>query len=235
VLKVAGSYQVVAQSAWLPTVPFDLTNGSGAASQMIAQFPSTPQSTYVGTAFTTPLCLVLSDQFDNPVDWVSVTFSPPGSGPSGTFDTATPDHATSGADGIACPSTFTANSVAGSYGVSATASGLAPVQFHLRNVTGGPAAVIAQPLSTPQTAPAGSNFPKPLVVKVVDGSGNPVAGAIVTFSAPLTQPSGTFTGGLTVNQEVTDGAGLASGGLLRAGFDAVLGDSHLQAGGRRRP
>jgi hypothetical protein len=143
VLKVAGSYQVVAQSAWLPTVPFDLTNGSGAASQMIAQFPSTPQSTYVGTAFTTPLCLVLSDQFDNPVDWVSVTFSPP-------------------------------------------------------------------------AAPARR-------------------GPIVTFSAPLTQPSGTFTGGLTVNQEVTDGAGLASGGLLRAGFDAVLGDSHLQAGGRRRP
>jgi hypothetical protein len=218
--KVAGSHQVVAQSSGLPTVSFDLTNGSGPATQMIAQFPSTPQSTEVGTAFATPLCVVLSDQFDNPVEGVSVTFSPPGSGPSGSFGTATPDRAASGADGISCPSTFTANSAAGNYLVTATASGLTPVQFNLTNVTGGPAAVVAQPLSTPQTTPAGSNFPKPLVVKVVDGSGNPVAGALVTFSAPLTQPSGTFTGGLTVNQEVTDAAGLASGGLLRAGFDA---------------
>jgi hypothetical protein len=44
-----------------------------------------------------------------------------------------------------------------------------------------------------QSAPAGARFPIRLAVTVTDAEGNPVPGALVTFSAPLAGASGRFT------------------------------------------
>ncbi|MGH9691546.1 MAG: hypothetical protein ACRD4C_10765 [Candidatus Acidiferrales bacterium] len=100
--------------------------GGGASSvAAIAAAGGTPQSAHTGTPFTTPLQTTVLNN-GNPVSGVTVTFTAPGSGPSGTFTggvaTAT---ATTNSSGVATAPAFTANStVGGPYAVTATASGV---------------------------------------------------------------------------------------------------------------
>jgi hypothetical protein len=75
----------------------------------------------------------------------------------------------------------------------------------------GPAAIVTpNPSSNPQSAPVGTAY-RPLAVTVTDAKGNPVgAGVSVTFSAPTTGASGTFSNNLTTIQARTDGSGMTS-------------------------
>jgi Zn-dependent metalloprotease len=87
-------------------------------------------------AFPNPLKLAALDNQGSPVPNVSVTFTAPSSGASGTFaDTGTrTTPVTTNANGVAVTSTFTANSLVGSYAVVASASGSGSVSFNLQNV-----------------------------------------------------------------------------------------------------
>jgi uncharacterized repeat protein (TIGR01451 family) len=80
----------------------------------------TPQSATVNTAFGTALKVTVTES-GNLLNAVSVTFTAPGSGPSGTFPgpSATAVVATN-ASGVATAPTFTANSTGGSYNVIAS-------------------------------------------------------------------------------------------------------------------
>src|SRR5208337_5172669 len=69
------------------------------------------QSTPFGTGFALPLVITVTDAVGNVIPGVSVTFTTPASGPSGTLRTAT---ANTGATGQVSQ-TFTANGIAGSY------------------------------------------------------------------------------------------------------------------------
>jgi hypothetical protein len=75
-------------------------------------------------------------------------------------------------------------------------------------VTPSPAASIAAFSGTPQSVQISKPFPAPLVAVVKDAANQPVAGMVVTFTAPASGASGTFVGG--VNTAVTDAAGLAT-------------------------
>jgi hypothetical protein len=80
-----------------------------------------------------------------------------------------------------------------------------------RYTAGPPAAVTANPGSTPQSAIAGNPFTAPLAVTVRDANGNPEGtGILVTFTAPTTGPSGTFSNGQTSIQARTDASGMTS-------------------------
>ena len=90
------------------------------------------QSATAGTAFTNPLVATVSDSYGNPEPGVSVTFGAPSSGASATFAsggscTSNPQTyqcvATTNAGGVATSSAFTAGAGAGTYTVSATATG----------------------------------------------------------------------------------------------------------------
>ncbi len=65
----------------------------------------------MGTAFTNPLVVKDVDQYGNPVPGVTVTFTPPTTGASGTFTTSAT--AVTGSNGQATSNTYTANTTAG--------------------------------------------------------------------------------------------------------------------------
>lgn len=62
---------------------------------------------------------------------------------------------------------------------------------------------------TPQSVAVNTIFASPLVATVRDQSGNPMSGITVTFAAPSTGQSGTFTGGVSTVTALTNTQGQA--------------------------
>lgn len=135
--SVGGPYSVTAAAGSL-SLTFSLTNTQpvGPPASMSAQPGTTPQSATVSTAFPTPLAVLVVDANSNPVGGVSVTFTAPGSGASGTFQNTgnNVETDTTASNGVATASTFTANATTGGpYNVVATSGTLTPVDFSLTN------------------------------------------------------------------------------------------------------
>lgn len=103
-----------------PATSLAILSGSGQLSQL-------------NMVFSKPLRVVALDSQGNRVSGVTVTFTAPGSGASGTFaDTGTNSTTIdTNAGGVATTSVFTANDQAGAYTVSASAPGLGSVNFNL--------------------------------------------------------------------------------------------------------
>jgi hypothetical protein len=76
------------------------------------------------------------------------------------------------------------------------------------SVTTPTAATITATGGTPQSATVNTDFASPLAATVKDTSNNPVSGATVTFAAPGSGASGTFSGGTTTATAVTDASGI---------------------------
>ncbi|HTP99216.1 MAG TPA: hypothetical protein VMN56_07815 [Casimicrobiaceae bacterium] len=164
------------------------------------------QSAQVGMPFATPLKVVATDAGGAPLPCVPVTFAAPAFGASATLSASMVLTNTRGEATVAA----TANAVAGSYAVTATAPGVAPVKFALTN-TGFP--------------PALTKSFSPLTVKSQEFStltitiGN-ATGASYALTAPFvdampsgllipTAPTGTC-GGVTATQSaITMAAGTA--------------------------
>jgi uncharacterized repeat protein (TIGR01451 family) len=206
-----GPYNVTATASGPPAVNFSLTNTVGPATQLLAH-AGTPQSAQVTTAFGTLLAAVAEDQYDNPVSGVTVTFTAPSSGATGTFANSTnTTQATTGGNGVATATVFTANTVEGGpYTVAAAASGLATANFSLTNTAGAPTQMSANPGATPQSAQVANAFGIPLSVTVKDAYNNLVPGVVVTFTAPPSGASGTFANTTHTTQATTNGSGVAT-------------------------
>ncbi len=183
----------------------------------------TPQTATLGTAFASGLQVALTNSNGCAVTGaagISVTFSAPAAGASGRFSASNSNAATVGADasGSVSAPTFTANDTAGSYSVTAS-SQYGSVSFSLTNTAVGmPARILAIPLKN-GSASVARRYPKPLQVKVLDASGNPVPGATVTFtlgsatagSCGASTPAGaSFAGGETTATATTGASGLAT-------------------------
>lgn len=211
-----GPYNVTATTGALST-NFSLTNNPGAAST-IAATAGSGQSAETTKAFATALSATVKDQFGNLVSGVTVTFTAPGSGASGTFAgggaTAT---AVTNASGVATSPIFTANTtVGGPYNVTATAPGIAtPANFSLTNTTGAPGSIAATSGSG-QSAQVGAAFAAPLTATVKDQNNNAVSGVTVTFTAPGSGASGTFAGGGVTATAVTNASGVATSPVFTA-------------------
>jgi hypothetical protein len=144
---------------------------------------TTPQSTAVSTAFATPLAVTVTSG-GTPASNVTVTFTAPASGASGVFTTGgtATETDTTGPNGVATCSGFTANTAAGAYTVTATATGAtSPASFSLTNTAGAPAG-LAISSGNNQGATVSTGFPA-LVAQVTDIDSNPVQGVSVTFTA----------------------------------------------------
>ena len=97
----------------------------------LGQLTGTPQSAVLHTAFAQPLGLtVTANDTGEPVAGVVISFTAPASGAS--IAEATPIFRTSGVDG-SVSTAVTANGVAGSYNVTASAAGATSVNFALTN------------------------------------------------------------------------------------------------------
>ena len=211
-----GAYSVTASVPGVATpATFALTNQTGNPASISATSGIT-QTTQISTQFGSALVATVLDAGSNPVSGASVTFTAPSTGASGTFagGSATYTIATD-ANGKATSALFTANSTVGAnYIVTATVTGVAtPANFTLSNTVGSPASITAT-AGTPQSAQVGTAFANVLKALVKDSGGNVVPGAVVTFNAPATGASGTFTGGVTT--ATTDGTGTATSAIFVA-------------------
>ena len=72
------------------------------------------------------------------------------------------------------------------------ASRPASATARLLRPAGPPSVALFASAGSPQSVPAGSAFPYPLEVTLLDSNGNPLSGYQVTFSAPASGPSATF-------------------------------------------
>jgi hypothetical protein len=176
-----------------------------------------PQTTKVGSAFATNLQVTLANKsgctLTGSLSGVSVTFTAPSDGASGTFASTGSNTATVGTDasGAASAPTFTANNSEGDYEVRAE-SRYGSVTFRLSNSATGVAASITAAGPTEQAATVNTQYPQPLQAKVLDAHGAGVQGVTVTFSLG-TGPSGagaSFVGGGAQATARTDASGVAT-------------------------
>ncbi|NEQ45455.1 MAG: filamentous hemagglutinin N-terminal domain-containing protein [Leptolyngbya sp. SIOISBB] len=148
------------------------------------------QSTTVDTAFSTALQVQLRDANGDPF-WLGsdIIFTAPSSGASlsSTHQTVTP-----GVDGIASLTTA-ANTVAGTFTVSAGVTGQTGVNFDLVN-TAGAASILNIIRGNRQNTIVNTAFSDALQVQVTDAFGNAVSGVNVTLTAPLTGASANLAG-----------------------------------------
>ena len=171
-LTVLGVQTPVNQGADVPS-SIAVASGSG-------------QSTTVNTAFTNPLKAVVKDASNNPISGVTVTFTPPVSGASGTFaggvNTAVTD-----ATGTATSVTYTANTISGSDTVTASVPSVTPsASFTLTNSPGPVTHFTVSPSTNAVTA--GNSLS--ITVTALDQFGNTATGyrGTVTFTK-LSNPS----------------------------------------------
>jgi uncharacterized repeat protein (TIGR01451 family) len=140
----AGQTNVTATFSGVTSNSFQLTVLPGTPVS-IAVSSGSGQSATVGTPFVSPLQALVKDGGGNAVPNVSVTFTAPSNGAGVTFGNGTTIYlATTNSSGIATSPTLTANAVAGSYYVTAGATGTAGVaDFSLTNLSA-PALTIAE-------------------------------------------------------------------------------------------
>jgi hypothetical protein len=190
----AGTYTVTATSSY-GSVSFSLTNTATGVPAAIRVSGGAGQRAVVGRRFRRRLAARVTDALGKPVQGVVVNFSVgtgTASGPTASFLGGGQAAGTTDADGVAISPPLLAGETAGRYMATASTDGLAAVAtYRLRNLPGPPRSVTAGLASGESTAP-GARFPIPLAVTVADAGGNPVAGAVVTFSAPRAGPSGRF-------------------------------------------
>jgi adhesin/invasin len=206
-ITVAGTYKlrVAAGSVSALSTSFNITPST--SGQTITAVDGSGQSAPVNTAFGGPLRALVQDSFNNPVAGVTVTFTPPATGPSGTFgDTAT---VTTDNQGVATSPTLTANSQSGTFTVTASTAGAAmAANFSLTNLPGNASKLAF--VQQPSNAVAGQAITPPITVQLQDSNGNPVrqSGIEVTLqSSGITRRVRSISG--TASQP-TDITGLAT-------------------------
>ena len=197
-------------------VPVTLTVADPHVPATIAATGGTPQSAIVNKNFTSLLTATVRDASSNPVSGVLVTFITPTSGASGIF--ACGNTAVTNSSGVATSQILKANTVAGKYTVTASASALTTNPgFAMTNNPGPPASITAT-VGTPQSATVNTAFATNLGASVKDTYGNGVPNKVVTFNAPASGPSGTFAGG--VNTATTNASGVATAKVFTANTEA---------------
>lgn len=220
-----GGYMVTASAtinAAVKSVNFSLTNNPVVPAGLSASSGS-GQSAIINTTFGKPLVAQVVDSKGNPVSdaGVSVTFTAPANGASGTFGNGTATETdTTNASGMATSTPFKANGSTGGYMVTASATingGPQTANFSLTN-TAGPAAGLSASSGSGQSATVNTSFGNPLEAQVVDSKGNPVsdAGVSVTFTAPGSGASGTFSNGTATETDTTNATGLAMSSTFKA-------------------
>ncbi len=172
------------------------------------------QATPVNTAFGSPLVVQVLDQFGEPIEGVPVTFVAPSSGASALFGSSHSVTVTTDANGYA-QATATANTIAGSYTVTATVGSL-NVSFSLANDPG-PLAQLMFKIQPPTAVSVGQRFR--VQVQLRDQYGNAVR--LPNVAIRLSLRAGSGLSGTLVKRTSANGL-------------ATFGDLVLSAPGRYR-
>ncbi len=246
--QTAGVQRAQAVVAGVSTgVTFTASAEAGAPST-VAVSAGDNQSAAAGSVVTTAPAIVVRDRFQNPVAGVSVVYSIiAGNG------TLTSPGATTNASGVATANGWRLGTAVGPNRLSAlvVASGVAsnPIVF-TANGTAGAAAGITPLSSTTISAVVGTTVTPLPSVRLVDASGNPVAGAQVNFTgsagstvsgnAKLTDANGIATvdswllGGTAGNYTLTATSGTLTAAVFTATARAASAASVSVAGGNNQ-
>jgi 5-hydroxyisourate hydrolase-like protein (transthyretin family) len=218
--------QIGAQSA-----PVSLSGSCAAGIPFVSA--GTPQTAPIGSSFSTPLSVHISDASGNPVSGVVVNFAAPASGASAKLSASS---ATTGANGVASV-TATANSTSGAYQVVASVAGFSTTaQFNLTNTD-----FTLGVLNSSLTVHHGYAAFNTISVTPLLGFNSPVTlgcsglpkGVTCTFSSPTVTPSGsTVYSSLTIN--AAGGASQSSATTLSALTGGVVVAFCLLVPGLRR-
>ncbi len=215
--KAGTGYMLAASATGLTGATSNAFNVTAGTAANVAATAGTTQTTPINTAFATNLQVTVTDANGNGVSGVSVAFTvnAAANGAGGAFTGG--NTATTNAQGIASANTFTANGTIGTYTVTASASGISGTAlFTLTNLSGLAASITAVS-GTPQSAQSNTAFAA-LKALVKDGGGSPLSNVTVTFTAPTTGASGTFTGGSNIATANTDASGTATAPTFTANF-----------------
>jgi hypothetical protein len=175
------------------------------------------QPAAVNSPLSEPLVVKVADQYGNPLAGVAVTFAITAG--SGTLSATTAVTNSSGQAQVS----LTLGTTAGTVTVTATIAGVASPAVFSATATPGPPAALTVVSGNNQTGIAGSVLANPLVVKLADQYGNPVAGITVLFAVA----SG--AGSLSASSVVTGGDGRAQV-TWRLGAVGVEHAVHASAG-----
>jgi hypothetical protein len=173
------------------------------------------QSTTVGTAFTDPLTMKVTDQYGNAISGANVDVDFPSTAPSGLFTTPVDSQeftGTTDSSGEVTTGPFRARENAGAWTATAT-SGSLSAEVGFTNTPDDPDSfeVIN---GDDQSTKVGQAFGQALQVQIKDQHGNPVPGENVAFTAPGDGPSGSFPD--DTQPLVTNSNGIASPTTVRA-------------------
>jgi hypothetical protein len=201
-------------SAWVFTY-------SAPASATQLAFVQQPTATVAGLPITPAVTVQLRDVGGNPVAQAGVTIMISLSSGTGALG-GTLSQVTD-ASGLATFSNLWINLV-GSKQLTAASAGLTSALSSAFTITAAAAVNIVATGGTSQSAPIGTQFGQPLQVMVTDSFGNPVVGALVTYSAPGSGPSATLSSG---GSATTNASGLAS---VTATANGVVGGPYVVSG-----
>jgi adhesin/invasin len=171
-INTAGTYTLLATSGSASGLSNSFIISAATSPVVITAYQGDGQQALTGLAFSGPLQALVQDSFGNAVIGVSVTFTAPASGPSGTFSgTAT---VTTNGSGVAVSPALTANADAGPFQVLATVPGAAlPATFGLNNIANSPPATQLAFVQQPTDTTAGQDVTPAVTVQLLDTSGNP--------------------------------------------------------------
>lgn len=213
----SGSYAVDATSGY-GGVTFSLVNTSSGLAAGIGASGGTPQAGTVGSQYAQPLQARVTDPNGSPVQGAAVTFAivPGPTGAGATFVTGATATATTDSNGLATSPPLVANASPGRFGAVASTGGIASVAaYELDNHAA--VQTLTALGGTTRSATIDTAYAAPLTVRLVDGSGQPVEGALVTF----TLGSGAaFAAGGVEATALTDLNGVAASPTLTAGATA---------------
>ena len=138
------------------------------------------QEGVAGTTLPAPLMVQVTDAFGNPIGGVPITWTAEGGGSVSETSTTTDAEGRSSVLRTLGPASGTQTTQAASEDLAGSPLAGSPVVF-THTVTAGNPSGVRIVSGNEQVGLPGTTLPQPLVVDVVDGSGNPVVGAAVTW------------------------------------------------------
>ncbi len=213
--RTAGSYQFEVSASGLTGLSVS-ASASAAPAAALSKVSGDGQADSLGTALSLPLVVKVVDQFGGPSDGQSVRWAVESG--SGSLASSTSTTALDGTARIA----YTLGNRAGNDVITATVLGLGGssgvVQFSASAIARGVAQVVIVSGGA-QSADARTTLPSPLVVRVEDAVGNPLAGVQIAWSS---------TAGATVTPAtaITNASGQASASVV---FGSTAGSVTISA------
>ena len=213
-----GDYSVDAESDY-GTVNIDLSNTASGLPAAIAALTGSGQQATVNAQYAQALQARVTDANGSPVQGAVVSFSvvPGPTGANASFLGGGPANAVTDSTGMATAPPLLAGATPGKFTATASTDGLASVAiFSLDNHADTMALTVTA--DADRTATVDTRYREPLHARVVDGTGQPVEGASVTFAigAPASGAGASFVGGSAQAMGLTDVNGIATSPAILA-------------------